>query len=95
MRKLVRHAAAVFLISIAVQPWCAQAQQTDQPSDPRRPANLWEPVGDDHGAHGDFDAEAKTRSYQWWLTSHRGPVAGALGALGLGVAAVVARRTGP
>jgi dipeptidyl aminopeptidase/acylaminoacyl peptidase len=31
MRKLVRHAAAVFLVSIAVQPWCAQAQQADQP----------------------------------------------------------------
>ena len=44
--------------------------------------------------HDDFDAWAKGRSYQWWLTSHRGPIAGAAGALGLGVAAVVARRTG-
>ena len=31
MRKLVRYAAAVFFISIAIQPWCAQAQQADQP----------------------------------------------------------------
>src|SRR5215467_14223443 len=30
MRKLVRHAATLFAILIAVQPWCAQAQQADE-----------------------------------------------------------------
>ncbi|MFN2505364.1 MAG: SDR family oxidoreductase, partial [Acidimicrobiales bacterium] len=32
-----------------------EAQQTDQPVDPDRPANLWAPVPGDHGAHGIFD----------------------------------------
>ncbi|HVG92553.1 MAG TPA: prolyl oligopeptidase family serine peptidase [Alphaproteobacteria bacterium] len=31
MRKLLRHAATVFVILIAVQPWYAHAQQADQP----------------------------------------------------------------
>ena len=69
------------------------SQQTKAPADPQRPANLWEPVGGDRGAHGDFDAQAKDRSHQWWLTTHRGPVTGAVGALGLAVAGIVARRT--
>lgn len=38
------------------------AQQTDQPADPQRPNNLWEPVdgqgGGDFGAHGAFDRRA-------------------------------------
>jgi NAD(P)-dependent dehydrogenase (short-subunit alcohol dehydrogenase family) len=29
-----------------------RSQQTDQPRDPHRPANLWTPVPGDHGAHG-------------------------------------------
>src|SRR6478752_1161817 len=31
------------------------AQQLDNPEDPNRPDNLWEPVAGDHGAHGAFD----------------------------------------
>jgi short-subunit dehydrogenase len=69
-----------------------KSQQTKELADPRRPANLWEPVGGDHGAHGDFDARAKGRSYQWWLTTHRGIVGGALSALGLAAAGIAARR---
>jgi NAD(P)-dependent dehydrogenase (short-subunit alcohol dehydrogenase family) len=46
------------------------AQQTDEPRDPHRPHNLWEPVDrdSDHGAHGVFDAEARDRSWHLWLT---------------------------
>ena len=59
------------------------SQQTQEAADPNRPANLWEPVAGDHGAHGDFDSRAKGRSVQWWLTSHRRAVFGAaLGAAG-------------
>ena len=59
------------------------SQQTQEPADPNRPANLWEPVVGDHGAHGDFDSKAKRGSVQWWFTTHRGPlVAGALGLAG-------------
>ena len=59
-----------------------ESQQTDQPADPNRPSNLWEPVGGDHGAHGDFDHRAHPRSLQVWANAHRGwlALAGAAGA---------------
>jgi short-subunit dehydrogenase len=60
------------------------SQQTDEPADPDRPANLWEPVPGDHGARGRFDDRARRRSLQLWATTHRGLVgvgAAALGAL--------------
>jgi len=47
------------------------SQQTDEPDDPHRPNNLWEPVRGDHGAHGAFDARAHSRSLWTWLTEHR------------------------
>ncbi|MCG3113321.1 MAG: SDR family oxidoreductase [Candidatus Manganitrophus sp. SB1] len=59
------------------------SQQTDQPVDPNRPDNLWQPVPGDHGAHGIFDKRAKTQSVQVWVTTHRGWVA--LGAALLGL----------
>jgi hypothetical protein len=52
------------------------SQQTGQPVDPNR-FNLFEPVAGDHGAHGMFDQRSTDRSWQWWLTTHRGWVAGA------------------
>lgn len=48
------------------------SQQTDEPADPNRPNNLWEPVAGDHGAHGTFDARAASFSEQVWATTHRG-----------------------
>ena len=48
------------------------SQQYDGPEDPNRAHNLWEPVPGDHGAHGDFDARAKSSSVQWWMNQHRG-----------------------
>src|SRR5215813_14216827 len=49
-----------------------EAQQTDEPADPNRPHNLWEPVAGDHGAHGVFDERATDRSAQLWATTHHG-----------------------
>ncbi|GAC1357030.1 MAG: SDR family oxidoreductase [Ktedonobacteraceae bacterium] len=51
-----------------------QSQQTNQREDPNRPNNLWAPVDDehDHGAHGSFDNQAKSRSLQLWADTHRG-----------------------
>lgn len=51
------------------------SQQTDEPVDPDRPNNLWQPVPGDHGTHGVFDHRAKTKSVQLWVTMHRGWVA--------------------
>lgn len=47
------------------------AQQDNGAEDPNRPNNLFEPVAGDHGAHGDFDARAKSWSLQWWMSQHR------------------------
>lgn len=58
-------------------------QQSDEPIAPGRRDNLYDPVPGDHGAHGRFDATARTRSPQLWLTTHR-----AQAALGFGAALV-------
>ena len=57
------------------------AQQTDQPIDPARADNLFEPVPGDQGAHGPFDEEARPRSVQLRLNKHRIPLLVALAAL--------------
>lgn len=46
------------------------SQQCDEPENPDRPFNLWEPVEGDHGAHGDFDNRSHTRSLELWLETH-------------------------
>jgi NAD(P)-dependent dehydrogenase (short-subunit alcohol dehydrogenase family) len=48
-----------------------EGQQTDEAVPPERPSNLSEPLPGDHGAHGIFDAEARERSVQLWLATHR------------------------
>ena len=48
-----------------------QGQQTNEPLPPDRRDNLWAPVPGDHGAHGRFDRQARARSAQLWLTTHR------------------------
>lgn len=64
-----------------------QAQQTQQPADPNRPNNLFEPVPGDFGAHGEFDARAHPRSTYAWVSRHRAGLAltGAA-AFGIGLA---------
>jgi hypothetical protein len=60
------------------------SQQTDEPDDPSRPDNLWEPVAGDHGAHGTFDTRASYSSPQTWATTHRWATAAAsIGAVAL------------
>ncbi len=51
-----------------------KAQQTDQPVDPNRPDNLFEPVPGDFSARGEFDRRASTFSVDTWLSLHRGLV---------------------
>lgn len=71
-----------------------RSQQTEQPVDPDRPANLWHPADatEDFGAHGVFDRRARGASVQWWATSHRRRI-GAMAAVGaLGAGAALRRR---
>jgi NAD(P)-dependent dehydrogenase (short-subunit alcohol dehydrogenase family) len=65
-----------------------EAQQVEKPVEDGKPDNLFRPVPGDHGAHGAFDAEAKERSIQLWLTQYRGWLA----AGGLALAALARRR---
>jgi NAD(P)-dependent dehydrogenase (short-subunit alcohol dehydrogenase family) len=67
------------------------SQQTNEPADPDRPSNLWEPVSGDPGAHGAFDRRAHRRSFQLWATTHRALVALACAA---GVVAIASRLGG-
>jgi NAD(P)-dependent dehydrogenase (short-subunit alcohol dehydrogenase family) len=62
-----------------------KGQQTDEPKDLDTENNLWEPVSGDHGAHGDFDAQAWHVSPKFWAATHRW--ADAAIAVGIGVSA--------
>ncbi|GAA3741973.1 NAD(P)-dependent dehydrogenase (short-subunit alcohol dehydrogenase family) [Spinactinospora alkalitolerans] len=71
------------------------SQQTGEPSDPDRPANLWAPVDDregaDHGAHGAFDERSHARSPQLWASQHHGLVGAAAAVAAAGAAAGLVR----
>lgn len=65
----------------ALAPWLADrvlarqgiaGQQSDELQLPQPPDNLFQPVDQDMGSHGRFDAEARSSSLQLWLTMHRG-----------------------
>lgn len=46
-------------------------QLTDQPEDPAAPGNLFEPVAGAYGAHGRFDDQARTGSWEMFTSRHR------------------------
>jgi NAD(P)-dependent dehydrogenase (short-subunit alcohol dehydrogenase family) len=52
------------------------SQQTDEPADPHRPDNLWQPLEGDHGAHGRFASRSWSFSPQTWLNEHLTTVLG-------------------
>jgi short-subunit dehydrogenase len=54
------------------------SQQTDEPADPNRRDNLWQPLAGDHGAHGTFTGRALDSSPQTWLNMHAPTVFAAL-----------------
>jgi len=68
-------------------PWFAEwylsrtgfdAQQIpDEPLDPDRPVNLYEPLPEDEGAHGRF-GQARDTSVQAWLAEHKGALGAAV-----------------
>ena len=63
-----------------------ESQQGAESAEDDRPDNLFEPVPGDRGAHGRFDADAHSRSAQFWATKHRRQLA-VLGLAALGAAA--------
>jgi NAD(P)-dependent dehydrogenase (short-subunit alcohol dehydrogenase family) len=69
------------------------AQQTDEPVEPDRRDNLWEPVPGDHGAYGTFGDRASSSSPQLWLNKNRNWLALATGGLaGLLFGALIMRK---
>lgn len=61
------------------------SQQTDEPASPDRLDNLYQPVPGDQGAHGAFDARARTWAPQ--LTARMNPLAVASVVSAVGIAA--------
>ena len=68
------------IVGNKVAPWYAdwvlsregyEGQQTDEPADPDRKNNLWEPVHEDRGAYGDFGADAASKSFTLWTSMNR------------------------
>jgi hypothetical protein len=56
-------------------------------------SNLYEPCDTNPGTRGRFDHPARADSMQWWLTTHRGLVAGVTAAAAcLGVVALTRRK---
>lgn len=48
-----------------------EGQQTDEPKDPDRKNNLYEPLPGDHGARGTFDTNSWSFSPETWATTHK------------------------
>ena len=74
-----------------------KSQQTDLSQDSDQAANLWEPADGDHGrdygTRGAFDNRSSTRSYQAWLSQHRGVLSTlTAGAAGAAAALLATRR---
>jgi short-subunit dehydrogenase len=55
-----------------------KSQQTSQKGDPAKPNNLYAPVNGDPGAHGRFDARARSHSPQLWTDRRRDWIAAGL-----------------
>jgi NAD(P)-dependent dehydrogenase (short-subunit alcohol dehydrogenase family) len=68
-------------------------QLGDEPEEPGRRDNLYDPLPGDAGAHGAFDELATDRSPHLWSNTHRGAIAIGVGALALaGLASFLRRR---
>jgi NADP-dependent 3-hydroxy acid dehydrogenase YdfG len=63
-------------------------QQTEERRNPRRRDNLYQPISQDRGAHGDFDDEATSTSPALWIGERRNVLS--LCALGLAAGAGLA-----
>lgn len=66
---------------LAREAW--EGQESDEPVSPDRHDNLYVPVSGAHGTHGRFDSRATDESWELWVATHRGLVAGVAGSLAL------------
>lgn len=75
------------IVGNKIAPWFAdwvlsrngyEGQMTEEPEDPGRRHNLWEPLPGDHGAHGTFDDQSKSFSVVTWASLNKFAVAASL-----------------
>lgn len=68
------------IIGNKIAPWYAdcvlsdmgyEGQQTNEPVDPNRQNNVWQPVGEDRGAYGEFASVAHQKSFTLWVSINR------------------------
>jgi short-subunit dehydrogenase len=68
-------------------------QITEEKLPAEAPANLYHPVTGPYGAHGRFDAESRSESWEMWTSRHHGAVVGIAAALlGFGAMRLLKRR---
>lgn len=68
-------------------------QQTDQPVNPDRQNNVWEPVHEDRGAYGEFGPIATNKSWTLWTSLNRNLVRAVAGAAAVALFAVLQSRS--
>ena len=69
-----------------------EAQMIDEPENPNRPDNLWQPLPGDHGAHGVFDDRAIPHSVELEMNKNRPWIFAAAAVLALAALGAVWRR---
>ncbi len=69
-----------------------KGQQTNEPEDPNRKNNLYEPVPGDHGAHGNFKAQSWDFSPELWLAAHQWVTFAGVAAIAVGLGVGLMRR---
>lgn len=69
-----------------------KGQQTDEPINPNRENNVWEPVHEDRGAYGQFAPIEHKRSLTLWASIHRNTVRVLAGVVAVGLVLALKNR---
>jgi NAD(P)-dependent dehydrogenase (short-subunit alcohol dehydrogenase family) len=75
LKTIVGNKVAPWLVERVLAKQGYSGQQSDRPADPERSDNLLSPPPGDPGAHGPYDAQARTTSVQTQIAKHRALVA--------------------
>jgi NAD(P)-dependent dehydrogenase (short-subunit alcohol dehydrogenase family) len=88
VKTIVGNKVAPWLVERVLARVGVKGQQSDKRADPNRPDNLFSSPPGDPGAHGPYDAKARTSSIQLQLAKRRGPVVAAAASAAIGAFAV-------
>ena len=99
---LVGYPSYEAIVGNKIAPWYADwvlsrtgydGQQTSEPVDPSAKNNVWEPVGEDRGAYGNFAHIATDKSFTLWASMNRNMLRAAAGLLAAGLFLVLSKRS--